>query len=50
MKIFKKNTNFCKDCQFSFLKDGMLFCAKTINVTQPDNNCELFEIKNKKKK
>lgn len=49
MKIFERQKEFCKDCKFSFTKEKQLFCAKTINVTQPDNNCEQFELKNKKK-
>jgi hypothetical protein len=50
MKIFERKKDFCEDCQFSFKKDKMLLCAKTIGMTQPDNSCELYEIKNNNKK
>lgn len=45
MKIFSNKKNFCKDCQFSFIRNNMLFCAKTINITQPEYTCEIFEQK-----
>lgn len=50
MKIFERpKQEFCKNCKFSFIREKQLFCAKTINITRIDNNCEQFELKNKKK-
>jgi len=49
MKIFERQKEFCIDCKFSFVREKQLFCAKTIGITKPNNNCEQYEIKNKKK-
>lgn len=50
MKIFERpKQEFCKNCKFSFIREKQLFCAKTINITHPENNCQLFEEKINKK-
>lgn len=49
MKIFERKKDFCEDCKFSFKKEKMLLCAKTIKIIQPDSSCELYEMKNKRK-
>lgn len=46
-KIRYGNSEKCENCKFSFTKENTLFCAKTINQIQPNNNgCEKFVKRN----
>lgn len=44
-KIKYGNSEKCENCRFSFIKENVMFCAKTINFTQSDNSCEKFKMK-----